>query len=198
MKGPPHENPDYLLKIYWYIFSSRAQLSYQTLPSPPAIADSIPLQLALLVLLSTRSDGLLVTFWPPPDPRLLGSAGLLLEAVRGQPPSQAIVEIFSDFETQSLIVLEWEFNCDLLIVRLIRAWICINWKYYATMHVMYYLHIKSDKILTVFSLRSKDWRAMTLCWKMLRRPFAVKMIHNFWTYRILIHYIFSSYATTTN
>ena len=44
---------------------------------------------------------------------------------------------------------------------------------------MYYLHIKSDKILTVFSLRSKDWRAMTLCWKMLRRPFAVKMIHNF-------------------
>ena len=75
---------------------TRAQLSYHTLPMLPAMADSTPLQDARL--LSASLAGLLPSLaWPPGPP---------LVVVRDQPPSQARVELFSELDTQSLIVLE--------------------------------------------------------------------------------------------
>jgi len=64
---------------------------------PPAMADSIPLHEARRVLWSAGPCGLLASFPWPPGPRSP------LE-VRLHPPSQVMVESFSELDTQSLIV----------------------------------------------------------------------------------------------
>jgi len=83
------------------------QLSYQTFPIPPAIADSIPLHEALRTRLSWP------LFWLPfwlNWLKWLESLGLAtwrfspFFARSGHPPNQAIVDNFSELETQSLIV----------------------------------------------------------------------------------------------
>jgi len=86
------------------VVMSHTQLSYHTLPIPPAIADSMPLHDALRTRLSWLSlccwlkwlELLLFWIW---DWKLSP-----FFPIRGHPPNQAIVDNFSELETQSLIV----------------------------------------------------------------------------------------------
>jgi len=95
------------LDSYWFepndVLVLNIQLSYQTFPIPPAIADSIPLHEALRTRLSWPLFWLNWLKW-------LESLGLAtwrfspFFARSGHPPNQAIVDNFSELETQSLIV----------------------------------------------------------------------------------------------